>query len=75
MRQEKGSEQFSGYKTCAACERIVYRKIALTPFSLGASRMKRIVQIVSDMPGYDPDALHVEKAREAMRVHHADFPE
>jgi molybdopterin molybdotransferase len=30
--------------------------------------MKRIVQIVSDMPGYDPDALHVDKAREAMRA-------
>jgi molybdopterin molybdotransferase len=30
--------------------------------------MKRIIQIVSDMPGYDPDALHVEKAREAMRA-------
>jgi molybdopterin molybdotransferase len=30
--------------------------------------MKRIIQIVSDMAGYDPDALHVEKAREAMRA-------
>jgi molybdopterin molybdotransferase len=30
--------------------------------------MKRIIQIVSDMPGYDPEALHVEKAREAMRA-------
>jgi molybdopterin molybdotransferase len=30
--------------------------------------MKRIIQIVSDMPGYDPDALHVDKAREAMRA-------
>ena len=30
--------------------------------------MKRIIQIVSDMEGYDPDALHVEKAREAMRA-------
>ena len=30
--------------------------------------MKRIVQIVSGMEGYDPDALHVEKAREAMRA-------
>ena len=30
--------------------------------------MKRIIQIVSGMEGYDPDALHVEKAREAMRA-------
>ena len=30
--------------------------------------MKRIIQIVSDMPGYDPDALHVDKASEAMRA-------
>jgi len=30
--------------------------------------MKRIIEIVSDLPGYDPDALHVEKAREAMRA-------
>jgi molybdopterin molybdotransferase len=30
--------------------------------------MKRIIQIVSDMPGYDPEALHVERAREAMRA-------
>jgi molybdopterin molybdotransferase len=31
-------------------------------------RMSRIVEIVSCMDGYDPDALHVEKAREAMRA-------
>jgi len=30
--------------------------------------MKRIIQIVSEMEGYDPDALHVAKAREAMRA-------
>jgi molybdopterin molybdotransferase len=30
--------------------------------------LKRIIQIVSGMEGYDPDALHVEKAREAMRA-------
>ena len=30
--------------------------------------MSRIVEIVSCMSGYDPDALHVEKAREAMRA-------
>src|SRR5688572_4060373 len=30
--------------------------------------MKRIIEIVSDMAGYDPDALHVDKAREAMRA-------
>ena len=30
--------------------------------------MKRIIQIVSGMEGYDPDALHVDKAREAMRA-------
>jgi len=30
--------------------------------------VKRIIQIVSDMPGYDPDALHVDKAGEAMRA-------
>ena len=30
--------------------------------------MKRIIQIVSGVEGYDPDALHVEKAREAMRA-------
>ena len=30
--------------------------------------MKRIIQIVSGMEGYDPDALHVEKARAAMRA-------
>ena len=30
--------------------------------------MKRIIQIVSSMEGYDPEALHVEKAREAMRA-------
>jgi molybdopterin molybdotransferase len=30
--------------------------------------VKRIIEIVSDMPGYDPEALHVEKAREAMRA-------
>lgn len=30
--------------------------------------MKRIIQIVSGLEGYDPDALHVEKAREAMRA-------
>jgi len=30
--------------------------------------MKRIIQIVSGMEGYDPDALHVAKAREAMRA-------
>src|SRR3954462_6461179 len=28
--------------------------------------MNRIIQIVSEMEGYDPDALHVAKAREAM---------
>src|SRR5436190_6651519 len=32
------------------------------------SDMKRIIQIVSGMEGYDPDALHVDKAREAMRA-------
>src|SRR5215213_9955750 len=30
--------------------------------------MNRMVEIVSCMDGYDPDALHVEKAREAMRA-------
>jgi len=30
--------------------------------------MKRIIQIVSGMEGYDPEALHVEKAREAMKA-------
>jgi molybdopterin molybdotransferase len=30
--------------------------------------MSRIVEIVSCMEGYDPDALHVEKARQAMRA-------
>ena len=30
--------------------------------------MKRIIQIISGLEGYDPDALHVEKAREAMRA-------
>ena len=30
--------------------------------------MSRIVEIVSCMSGYDPEALHVEKAREAMRA-------
>jgi molybdopterin molybdotransferase len=30
--------------------------------------MSRIVDIVSCMSGYDPDALHVDKAREAMRA-------
>ena len=30
--------------------------------------MKRIIQIVSGLEGYEPDALHVEKAREAMRA-------
>ena len=30
--------------------------------------MRRIIQIVSGMEGYDPDALHVEKAREAMKA-------
>ena len=30
--------------------------------------MKRIIQIVSGLEGYDPDALHVEKARAAMRA-------
>src|SRR5207247_1187586 len=30
--------------------------------------MKRIIQIVSGMEGYDPDALHVEEAREAVRA-------
>src|SRR5258706_16334881 len=32
------------------------------------SGMKRIIQIVSGMEGYDPDALPVEKAREARRA-------
>jgi len=30
--------------------------------------MKRIIQIVSGLEGYDPDALHVEKARQAMKA-------
>jgi molybdopterin molybdotransferase len=30
--------------------------------------MKRIIQIVSGMEGYDPEALHVAKAREAMKA-------
>ena len=30
--------------------------------------MKRIIQIISGLEGYDPDALHVAKAREAMRA-------
>ena len=30
--------------------------------------MKRIIQIINGLEGYDPDALHVEKAREAMRA-------
>jgi molybdopterin molybdotransferase len=30
--------------------------------------MKRIIQIVSGMEGYDPEALHVDKAREAMHA-------
>jgi molybdopterin molybdotransferase len=30
--------------------------------------MSRIVEIVSCMSGYDPDALHVDKAREAMKA-------
>jgi len=30
--------------------------------------VKRIIQIVSGLEGYDPDALHVEKARQAMRA-------
>src|SRR4051794_23205444 len=30
--------------------------------------MKRIIQIVSGLEGYDPDALHVGKARDAMRA-------
>ncbi|MBV9192417.1 MAG: molybdopterin molybdotransferase MoeA [Betaproteobacteria bacterium] len=30
--------------------------------------MKRIIQIISGLEGYDPDALRVDKAREAMRA-------
>ena len=30
--------------------------------------MKRIIQIVSGLEGYDPEALHVEKARAAMKA-------
>ena len=30
--------------------------------------MKRIIQIVSGLEGYDPDALHVDKARAAIRA-------
>ena len=30
--------------------------------------MSRILQIVSAIEGYDPDALHVEKARAAIRA-------
>ena len=30
--------------------------------------MRRIIQIISGLEGYDPDALHVEKAREAMKA-------
>lgn len=30
--------------------------------------MRRIIQIISGMEGYDPDALHVDKAREAMKA-------
>jgi molybdopterin molybdotransferase len=32
------------------------------------SRSKRIIQIVSGLEGYDPEALHVEKARQAMKA-------
>ena len=30
--------------------------------------MKRIIQIVSGLEGYDPEALHVEKARDAVKA-------